>query len=708
VTPTWDQAGDALAWLRGRRTAAELLVVLWRLRFVERCLLGRLLGVSPSGASAQVVDLLTRGMVAELPATTRLERSSALLRLTDLGVAVLAQAWDEDPRRLAARARLRRSDLLAAAAGLPAALDARRLLASLAGARPGRVSLLDWREPWVRPAATGRGRLTAAAYAAISWARPDGPAAVHGYLLVPDRGPMPIADVRALARGLSDLRDGEPRGFPLVVLGAPNEERLREWEEVLANPHPARRAAPLDCALVGGGEPLAGDLRPDGRSGREDRRGEGTGPVERGRRLVWGPGRPLGGIPRQPRSPADAGPCSPPRPGRAIPRPVGELPGRPPPAGAPLRRRVGHAALSLTGRGLRLLDWIGSWPFAAEADLARLADLRPRVARAHRDRLVDLGLVRPVERWEVAGFPADAPFPPLAELTRAGALLVAAHHHLPLRRAKARLGLSGGGAARPFGQRGQLLRQLAHTQAVVAVLGALAEALRRAAAAGADGELIECRNTRACGAGPFRPDAHLRYRHQGVVRELFLELEHGTARGKEGYPKKFRQYHAHYAARHAGPAGTPAGTYDGPPVLFLVDHQRDPVWAAGGRTIGWRRWHASILRDRIAREARAWDATAGRRLPVYLATLLDVVDDPEGLAGAVCRRAGDPTPVRLPLPPTDLTSLVAGRVPEAVRPAPGRATSCRPGCGGRRARATGAAGPRAEAAPLGRSGPSEG
>ena len=86
MTPTWDRAGDALARLQGRRIGGELLVLLWRLRFVERSLLGPLLGLSPSYAAAQVADILVWGLLTDLPATTRFERSSALLRPARRGV----------------------------------------------------------------------------------------------------------------------------------------------------------------------------------------------------------------------------------------------------------------------------------------------------------------------------------------------------------------------------------------------------------------------------------------------------------------------------------------------------------------------------------------------------------------------------------------------------------------------------------------------
>ena len=257
----------------------------------------------------------------------------------------------------------------------------------------------------------------------------------------------------------------------------------------------------------------------------------------------------------------------------------------------------------------------------------------------------------------MAGFSADAPFPPLAELTRAGALLVAAYHRLPLRRAKARLGLSGGGPERPFGRRGQLLRHLGHTQAVVALLGGFAEALRRAATAGIEAELLECSGTGACGRGPFQPDAYVRLRYAGRAHEFYLELEHGTAKGREGYPKKLARYHTHNATSRGG---------SGRPVLFLVDHWKDPAWAARGRSPTYRRKQNEVLLERIAREARAADARAGRRLDVRLTTL----------PRATWSASHDPTAVRLGLPPVDLKPLLAGR---PLGPLPAGGGPARPG-----------------------------
>src|SRR5207237_750218 len=83
---------------------------------------------------------------------------------------------------------------------------------------------------------------------------------------------------------------------------------------------------------------------------------------------------------------------------------------------------------------------VGGWPFGDEADVARLAGVRTRVARVHRQGLVELGLVRLLEPWEVEHLPADAPLPPLAEITEVGAMVVAAHQRLPVWRAKERLG----------------------------------------------------------------------------------------------------------------------------------------------------------------------------------------------------------------------------------------------------------------------------
>jgi len=119
--------------------------------------------------------------------------------------------------------------------------------------------------------------------------------------------------------------------------------------------------------------------------------------------------------------------------------------------------------------------------------------------------------------------------------------------------------------------------------------------------------------------GPSRPSVPPTiHNHQG-----------GSHPGREGYPKKLGRYHAHYATSLGG-SGPP-----GRPVLFLVDHWKDPAWAARPGSPAYRRKQNEVLLERIAREARAADARAGRRLDVRLTTLLRASDEPEGLAVAV-------------------------------------------------------------------------
>lgn len=78
-------------------------------------------------------------------------------------------------------------DLLTGLAGLPHLLATYRLLAALAGSRPGRPDLLAWERPWRRryrrPTAKADVTVGLRAYAALAW---DDEAAE--YLLVPDLG----------------------------------------------------------------------------------------------------------------------------------------------------------------------------------------------------------------------------------------------------------------------------------------------------------------------------------------------------------------------------------------------------------------------------------------------------------------------------------------------------------------------------------------
>jgi hypothetical protein len=249
--------------------------------------------------------------------------------------------------------------------------------------------------------------------------------------------------------------------------------------------------------------------------------------------------------------------------------------------------------------------------------------------------------------------------------------VLAALHRLTLGRAVRALGLSGGGPERRFGRRGQLLLHLRHTRAVGALVAATAAALRRASTPRAPAVLLDCRSTGACAAGPFQPDALLRYRYRGRVRELFVELEHGTARGAEGYPRKFDRYHTHYAENHLV-----GDRYAGPTVVVVVDHHRDRGWAADPRrSDAYRRAHSERLLERIAGEVRAADARAGRRLPVRLTTLLRALGHPEKLGGPVWSGAHRATPRRLPLLPIDPSPLLAGRSSRSAARTHDRASS---------------------------------
>jgi len=224
MTPRWDDAAEALGWLRGRRPAGELLLLLHRLRVVERTTVGALLGVSASAAD-QVAALLDRRLVGELRVSAGPLRAPSLLHLTDLGIAALALAWDADPRRVAAGTRLRRADLTASVARLPAALDARHALARVGAAHPGRATVRDFREPCVLPRAPDRRRLSVSAYAALAW-RAGEPFRVHGYLLVCDHA-MVDDDSRYVARRLSDLHAAHVGEFPLVVVATSTDRASR-------------------------------------------------------------------------------------------------------------------------------------------------------------------------------------------------------------------------------------------------------------------------------------------------------------------------------------------------------------------------------------------------------------------------------------------------------------------------------------------------
>ena len=170
-----------LQW-RDARAAAESLKdndrrTLWLLAclpLLPEEVIERLCGLR-GGASVYrcLARLRQAGLVATVQPAIRHGRSPGLAYLTDLGLATVAVDQGVEPEALARRNRLRGPDLLARLAGLPHLLATYRLLAALAGARPGRFDLLAWEQPWRRryrrPTAAVPARVALPAYAALTW-----------------------------------------------------------------------------------------------------------------------------------------------------------------------------------------------------------------------------------------------------------------------------------------------------------------------------------------------------------------------------------------------------------------------------------------------------------------------------------------------------------------------------------------------------------
>ena len=113
------------------------------------------------------------GLIDEMRPALHAGRNAGLLHLTDLGIATVAVDQQVDPVFLARRARLRGLDLRSRLLRLPHLLALYQLLAALAAARPGRIDLLAWEQPWRRSfrRPTRKAMITVAlpAYAALSW-----------------------------------------------------------------------------------------------------------------------------------------------------------------------------------------------------------------------------------------------------------------------------------------------------------------------------------------------------------------------------------------------------------------------------------------------------------------------------------------------------------------------------------------------------------
>lgn len=573
----WREAQEAAKSLKDndRRT----LWLLACLPLLPEDVIERLYGLRGAASVYRCLARLRKaGLVATVQPAIRDGRSPRLAYLTNLGLATVAVDQGVEPDALARRNRLRGPDLLARLAGLPCLLATYRLLAALAGARPGRPDLLAWEQPWRRryrrPTARVPATVALPAYAALSW----GGEAAH-YLLVPDVGTFPLRVYRGTLGRLLALRAGAGEAFPLLVV-ATTDGRRAAWGRLLEELNQNRAQVPL-AGRIATWEQLSTGL--EGLPAPGGRPDPAAGVVRRPRlrRLV----------PRRPASP--------------IPCPVGDLLRAGPAAAGPARR-----VLELAAGDHALLDLVGRHPFLPVDGLAAVLGWTGEQARSRRDRLVARGLLRLVEPAEVGERVASGG---LVELTTDGLELVAARQGLTPGAAIRHNGLVGGGPDRPRGPRRILLKHPDHTLGVDALFVGLYRAAARLAAAGRDVAVLEWRSAAACSRRRFRPDGYGMLRCGGRRCGFFLEYDRGTMRGRD-YREKWAAYYEYRDSRRF------ERDYDGFPTVLVVTTE-------------------NAAEERIARAARA--AAVGRwpALRLLLTCEWRIHDplNPNGLLGPIWR-----------------------------------------------------------------------
>ena len=580
----WSDAASAVTALARRPADRSTLLLLARLPLLPERVIERLAGLR-GGASVYrgLRRLAAAGLVAAIRPPVHPGHPARLWYLTDLGLAAVALDQGVAVAHLARRNRLRGADLLALLPGLPQLLATYELLAALAASRPGRPNLLAWERPWRRryrrPTAKAPVTVTLPAYAALAWE--DGAAP---YLLLPDLATVPLHVWRTALDHLLVLRDLEG-DVPGLVIGTTDPGRAAGWRALLEETGRRRADAPLAACIATWDDLPAGlaALPPPGAAG--DR------PAERlVRHVRVRPGRTR-------------------RPAGPLPRLVGDaLAARAAPPDA--TEGLGRIALRLSAADRALLDLVGRHPFLTDASLAILLGSSARSTRRRLDRLIPIGLLRPLQTGETS---AGAP-PALVELTAAGLTLVAAQQGLTLGAAVRANGLAGGGPDRPIGARRTLLKHPAHTFGADALLVGMVATARRLAAIGGDDALVEWRNAAAASRRHLLPDGYGLYRHGGRLHGFFLEFDRGTMSARD-YREKFAAYYAYWTS------GRFERDYDGGlPTILVVTAD-------------------TAAEERIARAVGAAAVGRAAPLPLLLTCRWRVEDarNPDGLLGPIWR-----------------------------------------------------------------------
>jgi hypothetical protein len=625
----------------------QVLLLLAEVPLATAALLQRLGGWSGAdGIYDPLNSLADLGLVGRIKIPTQSGPAEARWFLTSAGIAWLARRHGVDAAALAARRRLTDRALLGALRHLPALARDHNLLDALVAARPG-GALLGWARPW-RGAYLNRRRqsrppagLTLPAAVAVRY--DDGAAF---YALLPDNPWVPPRDLQRLLlrwtrwldwalyfRDITNTPEdplwaAAGGGAPRLLIVLQDAARRAPWAAAIADMYaglgrpPIRRTELIHLPLL--------LPPPPGRGG--------------GARLdqSWPVLAPPVAVTATVAPPVAADAAD-------LPGHWGRLPAATPAAGplpalggealaaaAPRRHTVavGRLATLLTPREWDLLVTIGEHPYLPPRALAAWLGWRERATGARLATLVALDLVRLIAPAEVAPKYRALCAQGLPELTGRGLSAFAGRCDLAPKAAVGTIGLAGSrppgsgaadGRRQPFGARGALLRDLAHTLLIGEVAAALAVGARAARGAGrVEGVERWASPAIAQPRALIQPDAEVFYRSGPDRYRLWLEIDRAT----EG-PRDLAEKLARYVAtvrdgRWAAP----------PPLILLVVGTREvgAPWDAEPRLTAARE-------ELIARVARDTALPGAPRLPLLLTTLDRLRADPLGPVGAIWRTA---------------------------------------------------------------------
>ncbi len=577
---SWQDAEQALADLQRKPADRDLLFLLTRLPLIDVWALQRLAGLEgPASLYRRVSRLREAALIDVIRPPIYPKHSPRLLYLTDLGLATIALDQQVDPRHLAARLHLRGHDLLALAPHFPQLLATYELLAGLATARLAQPKLLGWERPWrrcyYRPTSKLPLIVTLPAFAVLSWNDHTG-----AFLLVPDRGTVPLSLYHPTLNHLLGYRYARSGAIPILIVGT---NRVEEWKALVREVSRLRQETPIP-ACVAEWDDLATGLGAIESLSEQEMNSVADRRVHLPPLARW---------------------C----PTRRVPQIVGDA------LSALAHARddtlLGRVALKITPQDHTILREIAVHPFLPPASLAAILGWEIPSVRRRLNRLTTLNLLRTLTDAELD---TDAEFE-LVELTASGLKLVAAHLGLSLTAAVGTLGLTGGGPDLPVGPRTKLVRTLAHTRGADEIFVGLYRTAGQLTDRGGDEAVVEWQNAAACSRRHLRPDGRGTYRRQGRFYDFLLEYDRGTMNARD-YFKKVRAYYRYGTTRD-----------------FEHDYPQYPTILVVCAT--------NAAEDRIARVVRATAAGQPATLPLLLTCQWRIDDplNPHGLLGRIWRDA---------------------------------------------------------------------